>query len=78
MLDSALVYALAAVVVGGLDSPIGAAIAAWGIAIVENLSAFYLPFVGNDLKVAVPFVLLVIVLIIRPQGLFGRKAVVRV
>jgi len=78
MLDSALVYALAAVVVGGLDSPIGAAIAAWGIAIVENLSAFYLPFVGNDLKVAVPFVLLVVVLIIRPQGLFGRKAVVRV
>ncbi len=78
MLDGALVYALAAVVVGGLDSPIGAVIAAWGIAIVENLSAAYLPFVGQDLKVAVPFVFLVIILIVRPQGLFGRRTVVRV
>ena len=79
MLDSVLVYALAAVVIGGLDSPLGAVIAAWGIAIVENLSAAYLPtIVGQDLKVAVPFAFLVIILIFRPQGLFGRKAVVRV
>jgi branched-chain amino acid transport system permease protein len=36
------------------------------------------PFIGFDLKVAVPFILIFVVLIVRPQGLFGRKTVVRV
>jgi branched-chain amino acid transport system permease protein len=35
-------------------------------------------FIGFDLKVAVPFVLIFVVLLVRPQGLFGRKTVVRV
>ena len=78
MFDAALVYALAAVIIGGLDSPIGAVVAAWGIAVLENLAAAYVPFVGHDLKIAVPFVLLFLVLILKPEGLFGRKVVVRV
>ena len=76
--DGILVYALAAVLIGGLDSPIGAVVAAWGIAILESLAGVYVPFIGHDLKVVVPFVLVFIVLIVRPQGLFGRKVVVRV
>lgn len=76
--DGILVYALAAVIIGGLDSPVGAVLAAWGIAIVESLAGVYLPFIGHDLKVIVPFVFLFLVLIIRPQGLFGRRQVVRV
>lgn len=76
--DGILVYALAAVIIGGLDSPIGAVIAAWGIAILESLAGVYVPFIGHDLKVIVPFVLVFIVLIVRPQGLFGRRVVVRV
>ncbi|WP_116450561.1 branched-chain amino acid ABC transporter permease [Blastococcus litoris] len=78
MLDSALVYALAAVILGGLTSPIGVVVAAWMIGILENLAAVYVPFIGHDLKIAVPFILLFVVLIVRPQGLFGRKTVVRV
>jgi branched-chain amino acid transport system permease protein len=78
MLDSALVYALAAVILGGLTSPIGVVVAAWIIGILENLAAVYVPFIGFDLKVAVPFILIFVVLIVRPQGLFGRKVVVRV
>ena len=78
MLDNALVYALAAVILGGLTSPIGVVIAAWIIGILENLAAVYVPFIGFDLKVAVPFILLFVVLLVRPQGLFGRKSVVRV
>lgn len=78
MMDNALVYALAAVILGGLTSPIGVVIAAWLIGVLENLAAVYVPFIGYDLKVAVPFVLIFVVLIVRPQGLFGRKAVVRV
>jgi branched-chain amino acid transport system permease protein len=78
MLDNALVYALAAVILGGLTSPIGVVIAAWIIGILENLAAVYIDFIGFDLKVAVPFILIFVVLIVRPQGLFGRKTVVRV
>lgn len=78
MMDGALVYALAAVIIGGLTSPIGVVIAAWLIGVLENLAAVYVPFIGHDLKIAVPFILLFLVLIVRPQGLFGRKAVVRV
>lgn len=78
MLDTTLVYALAAVILGGMTSPIGVVVAAWIIGVLENLAAVYVPFIGFDLKVAVPFVLIVAVLVIRPQGLFGRKSVVRV
>lgn len=78
MMDNALVYALAAVILGGLSSPIGVVVAAWLIGVLENLAAVYVPFIGYDLKVAVPFALIFIVLILRPQGLFGRKSVVRV
>jgi branched-chain amino acid transport system permease protein len=78
MLDNALVYALAAVILGGLTSPVGVVIAAWLIGVLENLAAVYVPFIGHDLKIAVPFILLFVVLIVRPQGLFGRKTVVRV
>lgn len=78
MMDGALVYALAAVIIGGLTSPIGVVIAAWLIGVLENLAAVYVPFIGHDLKIAVPFIMIFIVLIVRPQGLFGRKAVVRV
>jgi branched-chain amino acid transport system permease protein len=78
MLDSALVYALAAVILGGLTSPVGVVVAAWLIGVLENLAAVYVRFIGFDLKVAVPFILIFVVLIVRPQGLFGRKTVVRV
>jgi branched-chain amino acid transport system permease protein len=78
MLDTALVYALAAVILGGLTSPVGVVVAAWIIGILENLAAVYVDFIGFDLKVAVPFILIFVVLIVRPQGLFGRKSVVRV
>lgn len=78
MLDNALVYALAAVILGGLTSPVGVVVAAWLIGVLENLAAVYIGFIGFDLKVAVPFILIFVVLIVRPQGLFGRKTVVRV
>ena len=78
MLDNALVYALAAVILGGLTSPVGVVVAAWIIGVLENLAAVYIDFIGFDLKVAVPFILIFVVLIVRPQGLFGRKTVVRV
>jgi branched-chain amino acid transport system permease protein len=78
MLDTTLVYALSAVILGGLTSPVGVVVAAWIIGVLENLAAVYVSFIGFDLKVAVPFILIFVVLVVRPQGLFGRKTVVRV
>jgi branched-chain amino acid transport system permease protein len=75
--DSILVYALAAVVIGGLDSPIGVVFAALAMAVLESLAGAY-TFLSTDLKGIVPFLLIFIVLAVRPQGLFGRKVVVRV
>lgn len=78
MLDFVLVYALAAAILGGMNSPIGAVVAAWFIGIAENLAGAYVPFIGDDLKIAVPLAVMFIILRVRPQGLFGRKEVVRV
>jgi len=78
MLDFVLVYALASAILGGLDSPVGAVVAAAFIGVVENLAGAYLDFIGDDLKIAVPFVAVIVILVVRPQGLFGRKTVVRV
>jgi branched-chain amino acid transport system permease protein len=78
MLAGVLVYALAAAILGGMDSPLGAVLAAWIIGVTENLAATYIGVIGNDLRVAVPLLLIVLVLLLRPQGLFGRREVVRV
>jgi len=78
MLDFVLVYALASAILGGLDSPLGAVVAAWLIGVTENLAGAYLEFFGDDLKIAVPFIAMIVILIVRPQGLFGRKVVGRV
>ncbi len=78
MMDTILVYALAAAVLGGLDSPLGAVVAAWIIGISENLAGAYVGFIGSDLRIAVPLVLMAVVLLVRPQGLFGHAEVERV
>lgn len=78
MLGGVLVYALAAAILGGMDSPLGAVVAAWIIGVTENLAGTYIGFIGNDLRVAVPLALIVLVLLFRPQGLFGQREEVRV
>jgi branched-chain amino acid transport system permease protein len=78
MLDFVLVYALAAAILGGIDSPVGAVVAAAFIGVAENLAGAYLDVVGDDLKIAVPFVAVMVILVVRPQGLFGRTTTVRV
>lgn len=78
MMDTVLIYALAAAILGGLDSPLGAVVAALGIGIIENLAGAYIPFIGTDMKIAVPLALMAVVLLLKPEGLFGQREVVRV
>jgi branched-chain amino acid transport system permease protein len=64
---------------GGLDSIPGAIVAGFIIGVLENLAGGYLdPLVGGGVKEVVPFVILVLVLMIKPYGLFGKKEIERV
>ena len=68
-----------AVILGGLDSIPGAVIGGLVIGILENLSGGYLSRVfGGGVKEVAPFVFLVLILMIKPYGLFGTKEIERV
>jgi branched-chain amino acid transport system permease protein len=73
-----LIYAFAAAVLGGIDSPIGAVVGGLALGVVINLLSRYVNFVGTELRLPTALAVLLVVLIIRPQGLFGHKAVRRV
>ena len=67
------------VILGGLDSVIGAVVGGLIVGVVENLAAGYLdPYVGGGTKDFAPYVLMILVLMIRPEGIFGRRRIERV
>jgi branched-chain amino acid transport system permease protein len=78
MMLSILLYGFAGAVLGGLTSPGGAVLGGFIVGIVENLAATYIPVVGPELKLPIALVLIVVVLLIRPSGLFGRRVALRV
>ena len=72
--------AFSVVILGGLDSFIGAIIAGPIIGVLENLGGGYLtPLIGwGGIKDIVPFVVIVIIMVIKPYGLFGEKRIERI
>ncbi|CAM5675037.1 putative High-affinity branched-chain amino acid transport system permease protein LivH [Streptomyces afghaniensis 772] [Streptomyces afghaniensis] len=77
MMGGVLIYAFAAATLGGFDSPVGAVVGGLCVGVAETLAGAYVDVVGADLKVGVPLVIILAVLLVRPQGLFGRAAVER-
>jgi len=73
-----LVYAFAAAVLGGIDSPVGAVVGGLLIGVVINLLGAYVDFVGQELRLPTALAILLLVLVIRPSGLFGRVVVRKV
>jgi branched-chain amino acid transport system permease protein len=70
---------LPVVILGGLDSIIGAIVGGLIIGILENLTGGYIdPLVGGGVKEVVPYVVLVLILMVRPTGLFGSRRIERV
>jgi branched-chain amino acid transport system permease protein len=66
-------------ILGGLDSIIGAVVGGLIVGVVESLSAGFLdPLVGGGTKDFVPYLLMIAVLMIRPEGIFGRRRIERV
>jgi branched-chain amino acid transport system permease protein len=74
-----LTYAFAAAVLGGVDSPVGAVVGAFLIGIgISLLSSYASSFTGTELQLPVALAVLLLVLVLRPAGLFGRVVVRRV
>ncbi len=76
MMSGILLYAFAAALIGGIDSPAGAVLGGFIVGVLENLIGTYV--VGTELKLSVALVLIVTVLIVRPSGLLGKTIVTKV
>jgi len=70
--------ASAAALLGGLDSLVGAVVAGLAIGVLEAFVIGYVPGVGNNLSETAVLAVIVVVLLVRPQGLFGTKKLERV
>jgi branched-chain amino acid transport system permease protein len=67
------------VILGGMDSFIGCIVAGPIIGLCENVGAGYLtPVVGSGIKDLIPFVIIIIVMLIKPYGLFGEERIERI
>ena len=67
------------VILGGLDSIAGAIIGGLIMGAVESLAAGYLdPYVGGGTKDFIPYVLMILVLFVKPYGFFGHETIERV
>jgi branched-chain amino acid transport system permease protein len=78
MMQVILIYAFAAAVLGGLDSPVGAVVGGLLLGVAITLLGRYVGFIGEPLKLPTALLLILLVLLVKPNGLFGRVAVRRV
>ena len=77
MMQGVIIYAFAAAVLGGIDSPLGAVVGGLLLGVTLALIGAYIPVLA-DLRLAITLGLIVLVLVVRPSGLFGRHQVRRV
>jgi branched-chain amino acid transport system permease protein len=78
MMQATLIYAFAAAVLGGIESPVGAVLGGLLLGLFTTLLGAYVDFVSGDLELPIAFTVLIFVLLFRPSGLLGRAVVRRV
>jgi branched-chain amino acid transport system permease protein len=78
MMSGILIYAFASATLGGFTSPGGAVLGGLLVGVTENLVGTYVSFIGTELKLTMALAMILIVLVVKPSGLFGRVAVQRV
>ena len=76
MMSGILLYAFAAALLGGIDSPGGAVLGGFVVGVLENVLGAFV--IGNELKLSVALALIIGVLLVKPSGLFGKVHVTRV
>ena len=77
LMQGVLIFAFAAATLGGFDSPLGAVVGGLIVGVVQSLSLQYIGLF-DQLEIAPAFLVILIVLLVKPTGLFGRKVVERV
>jgi branched-chain amino acid transport system permease protein len=78
LMQAVLLYAFAAAVLGGLESPWGAVVGGILLGILLNLVGQYVHFVTAELRLPFAFAVLLAVLLVKPSGLYGHKRVRKV
>jgi branched-chain amino acid transport system permease protein len=78
MMQIVLIYAFAAAVLGGIDSPVGAVVGGLLLGVALNLLGTYVDFIGVELRLPAALLLILVVLLVRPSGLFGKPEVKKV
>ncbi len=83
MMAAVLIYAFASAVLGGIDSPIGAVVGGLAIGVLLNMLSFLSQYSAFDwfteeLRLPMALLIILVVLLVRPQGIFGRPEVKRV
>jgi branched-chain amino acid transport system permease protein len=78
LMQPILLYAFAAAVLGGLESPAGAVVGGLALGVFLNLVGQYVHFVTSELRLPFAFAVLLTVLLVKPTGLFGRARVRKV
>jgi branched-chain amino acid transport system permease protein len=77
MMLPVLVYAMAAGTLGGFDSAVGSVVAGLLLGVAESLTVGYVSVLGSDLSLAAALVLMLVGMIVRPDGIFGSAKAVR-
>jgi branched-chain amino acid transport system permease protein len=83
MMQAVLIYAFAAAVLGGIDSPIGAVVGGLSIGVLLNVLSYLsqygaLDWFTEELRLPMALLIILVVLLVRPQGIFGKPQVKRV
>jgi branched-chain amino acid transport system permease protein len=83
MMVPVLIYAFAAAVLGGIDSPVGAVVGGLMLGLIMSILSYlsqYSAFgwFNEDLKLPAALLVILVVLLVRPSGLFGKPEVKRV
>lgn len=75
MMSGVLIYGFAGALLGGLESPGGAVVGGILVGIIEAIAGAYL--VGSELKLTLALAVIILVLLVKPTGIFGRTFVSR-
>jgi branched-chain amino acid transport system permease protein len=83
MMQAFLIYAFAAAVLGGIDSPVGAVVGGLLLGVILNLLSYFSQYGAFDwfteeLRLPMALLIILLVLLVRPQGIFGHPEVKRV
>ena len=83
MMAPVLIYAFAAAVLGGIDSPLGAVVGGLALGVLLNLLSYLSQYgvfdwFSEELRLPMALLIILVVLLVRPQGIFGKPVVKRV